>query len=138
MSERRRVLVVDDSPTVLSYVASILAPHFDVEVASDGAEGYRRIGERMPDAVILDLEMPEMNGVQMLSLLRSEERFRSLPVLISTTVTDVQQVNECRRLGCAGFVLKPLNGEYIVAKLRRLTAPGEAQPPAPSRLLAGT
>jgi len=118
---KKRVLVIDDSPTVRSHAMSVLGSEFDSETAANGLEGWRKILELTPDAVILDLEMPGMDGVELLRLLRTNERTKGIPVLISTTVTEVDKVNECRRLGCVGFVLKPLREEYILAKLRYVT-----------------
>ena len=79
-----------------------------------------------PDAVVADLEMPGVGGIELLRLLQQNARTRSIPVVIATTVTSLDRVNECRALGCAGYVLKPVQSDYLIAKLRKITSPTPA------------
>ena len=117
---KKRVLIVDDSPTALSHAVTIIEKDFLVVKASSAMEAYKLALADPPSAIILDLEMPEMTGIDLLRLLRKDVRTQKVPVLVSTTVTEVERVNECRRLGCSGFVLKPLREEYVLAKLRTM------------------
>ncbi|MFN7135727.1 MAG: response regulator [Myxococcales bacterium] len=116
-----KVLVVDDSPTIRAQVVELLSEEFECVQAVNGADGLRKIREQRPHAVVADLEMPEMDGIGLLRSLRADPVLSSTPVIILTTVTAVTQVNECRSLGCAGFVLKPPEKAYLLAKLRQLT-----------------
>lgn len=117
---RRKILVVDDSPTVRAQTLGILGKEFETLSASDGAEGLQLMIEEQPDAVVADLEMPKMTGIDLLRAVKEDDRVKQIPIVIATNVTALEQVNECRSLGCAGFVLKPVQGEYLVAKLRQL------------------
>jgi two-component system chemotaxis response regulator CheY len=117
---RRRVLVVDDSATIRAQVVQVLSEEFDCIEAEDGRQGLTKAQTERPDAVVCDLEMPNLDGIGLLRGMREDARTRSTPVIIVTTVTAVDRVNECRSLGCAGFVLKPLQKEYLLAKLRQL------------------
>jgi CheY-like chemotaxis protein len=117
---RNKILVVDDSDTVRAHVKDLLSAHFECVFATNGAEGMEKALKEQPDAVISDLEMPIMDGTELLRSLRAEQRTSHIPVIIVTTVTDIKKVNECRGLGCAGFVLKPLQQEYVLAKLRQV------------------
>lgn len=123
----KRVLVVDDSETVREALRGMLAPKHEVLLASSGLQGFARAVADAPDVVITDLNMPMMSGVELLRKLREDPRTRHLPVLVVTTVTEVSQVNECRSLGCAGFVLKPVREEYLLAKLALLLQPRSHQ-----------
>ena len=120
ISPRRKVLVVDDSATVRAQVVQILSASYECVEAQDGRDGYDRALKERPDAVVADLEMPQMDGLGLLRALRQNPQTQTLPVVIITTVTAVEAVNQCRALGCAGFVLKPVQSEYLLAKLRRL------------------
>jgi len=119
-TKRRRVLVVDDSATIRAQVVQVLGEEFDCIEAEDGQAGLAKAQAERPDAVVCDLEMPNLDGIGLLRGMREDPRTRTIPVIIVTTVTAVDRVNECRSLGCAGFVLKPLQKEYLLAKLRQL------------------
>jgi two-component system chemotaxis response regulator CheY len=119
-SLRRKVLVIDDSAPIRAEVLAWLAPVYDCIEASNGAEGLSKALNEAPDAIVTDLEMPVMDGVALLRMLHATPACQAIPVLVITTVTDVAQVNLCRSLGCSGFVLKPVECEYLLAKLRQL------------------
>lgn len=120
VSSRRKVLVVDDSPAVREQVVAWLQAEYDCIEATNGAEGFSRALKEAPDAIVTDLEMPVMDGVGLLRMLHSNASSQAIPVLVITSVTDVNQVNLCRSLGCSGFVLKPVESEYLLTKLRQL------------------
>ena len=61
-----------------------------------------------------------MDGVSLLRAVKQDPDLKAVPIIIITTVTAIDVVNQCRTLGCAGFVLKPVNRDYLLAKLRRL------------------
>jgi CheY-like chemotaxis protein len=122
MAQRKTILIVDDSPTVRAQIAEALSEEFECITAVDGMDGLTLALSSRPAAIVADLEMPEMNGTEMFRRLRADPRTKEIPVIIATTVMAVDKVNECRALGCAGFVLKPIEKEYLVAKLKNLVA----------------
>jgi two-component system, chemotaxis family, chemotaxis protein CheY len=119
---KKKVLLVEDSPTARAQLVELLREEYECLEAADGEEGLERALADAPDAVVTDLEMPRMDGIAFLRALRERAQTRKLPVVIVTTVTSVERVNECRTLGCSGFVLKPVKREYLHAKLRQLIA----------------
>lgn len=74
------------------------------------------------DAVISNLAMQGMGGVELLKAMKASPSTSGVPVIVVTTSTSVDAMNSCRALGCAGFVLKPVDVSYLKAKLRRLFA----------------
>ncbi len=122
--ERKKILVVDDSATARAQIMGLLEPEFECSSAADGEEGLRKTRTEQPDALVVDLEMPQLDGIALLRELRSNTETQSLPVVIVTTEASIDRVNECRALHCAGFVLKPLEAEYLRAKLRQLFRDG--------------
>jgi two-component system chemotaxis response regulator CheY len=116
----KKILIVDDSPTVREHIKALLEGEFECITAVDGADGLDKAVSTHPDAIICDIQMPEMDGVQMLRELRSQPDMKTVPVLIATTVMAIDKVNECHALGCTGFVLKPVQKEYLIAKLRQV------------------
>ncbi len=121
---KKKVLLVEDSPTARAQLVELLRDQYECIEAADGEQGLERAIADMPDAVVTDLEMPRMDGIALLRALRGRAQTAKLPVVIVTTVTSVERVNECRSLGCAGFVLKPVKREYLHAKLKQLIANG--------------
>jgi len=126
--KRHRILVVDDSPTIRVKMLELLSTSFDCFEAINGKDGFEKALLERPDAVVADLEMPEMDGIGLLRAMRADGRTQRIPVVIATTVTAIERVNECRALGCAGFVLKPVQKEYLLAKLRQLILSRAGQP----------
>ena len=126
---RRTVLIVDDSPTVIAQLVGALEGTYTCLTAENGLVGLEAAREHLPDVVITDLEMPQLDGLGLLQGILSDPSTRQIPVVVLTTVTAVEKVNECRALGCAGFVLKPVVAEYLLAKLNTLMAVRKGQPP---------
>lgn len=117
----KRILVVDDSDVARMHVVRALSAEYVTVQASNGAEAFEKACGGEPfDAVVTDLEMPEADGRELLRRLRADARTQQLPVIIVTTVTDIEWVNSCRALGCSGFALKPIDPPYLLAKLRKL------------------
>ncbi len=89
MSEKKRILVVDDEPDFASIVKKNLEKEgFSVEIAYNGVEGMDKVKANPPDAIILDVMMPEMDGYEMCSKLKSDEQYEDIPVLMLTAVAN--------------------------------------------------
>lgn len=89
MGEKKRILVVDDEPDFASIVQGNLEKEgFEVEVAYDGVEGLEKVKANPPDAIVLDVMMPEMDGYKMCSELKADEKYADIPVLMLTAVAD--------------------------------------------------
>lgn len=89
MSEKKRILVVDDEPDFVSIVKKNLEKAgFDVEVAYDGVEGIEKVTANPPDAIVLDVMMPEKDGYKVCSELKSSEKYNDIPILLLTAVAD--------------------------------------------------
>jgi DNA-binding response OmpR family regulator len=92
-----KVLLIDDDPVITAvYQKQFLARNFQVEIASDGEKGLEAVKRFRPHAVLLDLAMPNLNGVQWLNEVRKDERFKDLPVVVFTSGTVGWQVKAVR------------------------------------------
>jgi two-component system chemotaxis response regulator CheY len=101
------VLVIDDVPVFRDVVQHALAAAGHVVLtANNGAEGLKRLETDKVDLVLLDLAMPEMDGVSFLRRLRADKRFEGLPVLVVTALSESSQVREARQMGALGPLLK--------------------------------
>jgi CheY-like chemotaxis protein len=90
MKHRPKILVVDDDPDIIEAITSVLEgmDEYDVRTARDGLECMEKIKEDIPDLVILDLLMPRMDGFAVVRDLRDSPRYRSLPIMILTSVRE--------------------------------------------------
>jgi CheY-like chemotaxis protein len=84
MSQRKRILVVDDNQNFTALLSCALEDDFDVDTAQDGQEGLDKAFNAPPDLIITDVMMPNVSGVEMLRRLVSEETTRSIPVIVAT------------------------------------------------------
>lgn len=78
--------------------------------------------ENLPDIILLDLNMPKLNGIEFLSILKKDEILRYIPTIILTTSSNEKDLIECYEIGVAGYILKPLKYEDYVSKIDKLLA----------------
>jgi two-component system nitrate/nitrite response regulator NarL len=117
-----RVLLVDDHTLFRSGLETLLERH-GIEViatAGNGREGFLTARELQPDVVLLDMRMPEMSGLEVLSGLRAVG-FRS-PIVMLTTSNEEQDLVECLRNGASGYLLKDMEPSELVAALREIVS----------------
>lgn len=107
--DRKNILVVDDNAGTLRSIKSMLENDYDVSVAPSGIKAMTMLGRRRPDLIILDYDMPVVDGRQTLEMIRSEEDFADIPVLFLTGVNNREQIQAVLSLNPAGYLLKPPN-----------------------------
>jgi two-component system chemotaxis response regulator CheY len=119
-----RALVVDDSTAVRLYLRKILEPcGFEVVDAKNGREGLDRVREQPVDLVLLDWSMPVMNGLELLQHIRGEPGVGSPCVMMVTSESALQEVQEALEFGANEYVMKPFTPEIILDKLALLGFP---------------
>jgi DNA-binding response OmpR family regulator len=118
-----RVLVIDDEPDVL-LLCRVNLSHAGHEVleALDGALGVELAGTEHPDAVILDLMMPGLDGVDVLTLLASDDATRDIPVMMLSAKTQRADRERCREAGALAYVTKPFSPVELTALVETLAA----------------
>jgi len=123
-AERTRILVVDDSPTIRRMVVAALRPlGAEFGEAATGLEAIEQLALGAYDAMTLDLNMPDMHGMEVLQFLRSSERYRTLPVLILTTRGDEDSRLQALADGANVYLTKPFRPEALVNAVKGLLAP---------------
>ena len=114
-----KILIVDDHQVVRRGLQMTIDAEKDMRViaeASNGTQVLALIKKQKPDVVLMDLQMPEMNGVDALKQVRPA--YPKLPILILTTFTDDAHVYAALRAGASGFLLKEMSGDDLVAAIR--------------------
>lgn len=117
------LLIVDDSATIRQQVASALSPNgFRIEEASDGCLGLARIKEGGIDCVICDVNMPNMNGIEMVEKVKQDPQFSDLPIIMLTTEGARELIQKAKSAGASGWIVKPFKSDLLLAAARKLTA----------------
>lgn len=122
------ILVIDDSHTVRTFVQRTLASAgYEVGIATDGIDGLKKVAERLPDAIVLDIQMPLMDGYTVCQKLQEVgEPFASIPVLFLTSLQTEALNSLGQQLG--DYLPKPVCGGQLIEAMRKLGCVVEAQP----------
>ena len=117
----KRVLLVDDSETVIQFEKLLLRGQgFDISVAKNGKQALAQAAAEKPDLVLLDLMMPEMDGLETLRLLQADPDTRAIPVIVVTTKGDPELVKQASAAGCKDYVTKPVDKIELLTKIKAL------------------
>jgi CheY-like chemotaxis protein len=101
------VLVVDDEAGARRTLMRLLAREgYETVGAGDGREALRSLEARTPDVILLDLMMPEMDGLELLEALQANAQWKALPVVVLTALSDTHTVNRARQLGAKAYLVK--------------------------------
>jgi len=120
---KETILVIEDEPTTKALILYKLKNSgYAVDCVSDGTEGLDYLEKSMPDLIILDLMMPLMSGKEFLIIMRQNERYRNIPVIILTAKTLERDIVEGLSLGADDFVKKPFSPSELAARVRALLA----------------
>lgn len=118
------LLIEDDAIEVMKFnrVLGTMDLKHNIVEANNGEEALAilKVKETIPDVIILDLNMPKINGIEFLGILKEDEHLRYIPTVILTTSNNRKDVMECYRVGIAGYLLKPLKYEDYVDRIKRL------------------
>jgi DNA-binding response OmpR family regulator len=117
---RPRVLIADDDPNITNLLKMTLGNRTECEVARNGLAAIRAVRDFPPDAVILDVNMPILNGFEVLEAIRSDPGLRQLPVILLTASDDQAHVAKGLALGATDYVVKPFGLNALLQRIRRI------------------
>ena len=118
-SAKHTILVVDDSPDSLQLLNAMLKQEFKIRLASNGAQALKAAAQQpRPDAILLDIMMPDMDGYEVCERLKAEDATREIPVIFLTAKTDIEDAQRGFDVGGADYITKPILPPVVVARLR--------------------
>jgi two-component system, chemotaxis family, chemotaxis protein CheY len=122
MSTKKKILVVDDSASVRQHVGNVLVgAGYEVIEAADGVLGGQEIDRSRDLAmVICDVNMPNLNGIDMVTQVKADERNAALPIIMLTTEGQPALVERAKKAGARGWIVKPFKNELLIAAVRKL------------------
>lgn len=118
------LLIEDDTIEVMKLkraISSLQLAHTITE-AQNGEDALQLLEKKtnLPDIILLDLNMPKINGIEFLKIVKADKRLKYIPTVILTTSNNQRDLLECYKIGIAGYVLKPLKYEEYVSKIEKL------------------
>ena len=118
---RKKVLLVDDSATVLMMEKMLLAKGpYQIVTARDGREAIEKAKSEQPDIVLLDVVMPNLDGLAACAAIRQQPETAHIPIVMVTTRGEESNVETAFRNGCTDYVTKPINGVELLTKLSNI------------------
>ena len=122
-NESFKILAIEDNQDIRQLIAFILERDgYQVITAEDGISGLSLIKETKPDLVLLDVMMPEFSGFEVLDAIRKDKnsKVREVPILMITSKSTVEDVDQALELGANGYLVKPFRPEKLIEKVREL------------------
>jgi CheY-like chemotaxis protein len=121
---RRRVLVVDDDPEIVTFLATLLELEgIDSTVATSAAAALEKLDHVVPNLVLLDIAMPDRDGLDLCRALKKDPRTRNVPVFVVSARPGKDVVERALAAGAEEFIRKPFENQELIARIRgRLTA----------------
>jgi two-component system chemotaxis response regulator CheY len=117
----KKILSVDDSASVRQMVSFTLRKAgYEVGEACDGRDALVKAGQSKFDMIITDLNMPNLDGIQMIAALRSLQGYAFTPILMLTTESHPEKKDAGRKAGATGWIVKPFNGDQLLAVVQKL------------------
>lgn len=118
-----KVLVVEDSPSMRSYVVNIIengADDVEIVEAENGYEALKTLPHHKFDAILTDINMPDINGLELVSFLKNHPIYKTIPIMVISTESTAEDRNRAAALGAEEYLVKPFEAPELVAKLRKL------------------
>jgi DNA-binding response OmpR family regulator len=128
LKDELRLLYVDDDPILREFAQVHLTTETaTVETAADGVAGLAALASVQPDVVLLDLDMPRMDGFEVLTHMRADPAHANTPVIVATGREDVGAIDRAFQLGATSFVVKPVNWRLLSYQIRYVHRTHQAQ-----------
>ncbi|MEM1326423.1 MAG: ATP-binding protein [Bacteroidota bacterium] len=118
----RHLLIVEDNSSLRDYLHTLLSPHYQVTLAANGKKAldHLTVTNRLPDLILSDVMMPEMDGYELLETLKASDNYRGIPVVMLTARADLQDKLKALRIGVDDYMLKPFEEEELLVRLQNL------------------
>ena len=119
MEMEQVILVVDDDTANLALAQKILGKEYRIAAANSGAVAFKYLENKCPDLILLDINMPDMDGFQVMDKLREMERFSHVPVIFLTADNDPETETKCFATGAVDFVVKPFIPDVLMSRVKK-------------------
>jgi DNA-binding response OmpR family regulator len=116
-----KVLLVEDTPSLAEEIIDILRMEdFDVSLAKNGKDALEQLAVRLADIVISDLFMPELDGFELITAIKYDNRWKHIPIIILSARTTPDTIDKVKELGGDLFIQKPCDSRYLVSSIKKV------------------
>lgn len=120
-----KILVVEDSPSMRAYLTTMIeggADEFDLDIveASSGFEALKTLPHHRFDAILTDINMPDINGLELVSFLKNHPLYKSIPIMVISTEASEEDRKRAAALGAEEYLVKPFSSDDLLNKVRKL------------------
>ena len=117
----RTILIVDDNDVDRNLLKSaLIRQHYNVLTAREGIEGYLKAKQFIPDIILSDCRMPEMNGIELFNMIRQGEETRGIPFVFLTAMGSSHEMVSCYEMGAENYICKPFNPKIISSQIEEV------------------
>ncbi len=117
----KTILTIDDSASIRQMVSLTLkTAGYEVLEAVDGKDGFGKATSNTVDAVITDLNMPNMNGIEFIKAYRADPSSKGIPIILLTTESDENLKREAKEAGASGWIVKPFKQDQLLAVIKKV------------------
>ena len=121
MTDKVRILLVDDEPDLVKLVSvRLVSAGYDIVTAYDGQQALEQVKLQKPSLIILDLMLPKLDGYKVCRLLKFDERYKNIPILIFTARAQVEDIQLATHCGADAYLTKPFDAKMLLDKLKEL------------------
>lgn len=124
-STKKRILAVDDTAIILTRISHTLQNDYDVITVNSGVRALKYLEQEKPDLILLDIQMPQKDGIETLKDIRSMKDREDIPVIMLTGIEDKDYVVASAKLGICDYILKPFASEDLMERIQRVFEPKE-------------
>lgn len=112
-NDKRTILAVDDQPDILDTLKKFLKLEYNVYCMTTAEAALKFLKTRTPDLILLDIEMPDMNGIELLEILRDMDKLKNVPIVFLTGNSGMDNLQEVALGGADGFIQKPVDFKFV-------------------------
>lgn len=116
---KKRILIIDDEKTIQLLLEHFLSSKYDVETKSSGIEGMEWLKQNLPDLIISDIQMEEMNGFEFLKEVRMNSYMKHTPIVMLSGKTESKERVKCYQLGAQDYLTKPFNPQELEEVIKK-------------------
>ncbi len=119
--KKKRILIIEDEPYMVELLKTRLeANNYEVIVAYDGMEGWRKARNEHPDLILLDIMLPGMDGFKICKLLKHDIRYRNVPIIMLTARANKEDMMMGKEAGADAYIAKPFDSKLLIQKIEEL------------------
>ena len=114
----KRILLVEDEADNMQILRDLLASSYEIDEAGDGETALAKVAKQRPDLILMDIQLPVMDGYEATRRLKADPASRSIPIIAITSYALGEDEKRARAAGCDDFVAKPYSPRVLLAKIR--------------------